>query len=102
LNKEAKNFQAIYSAKKAHDVDCQSAAKAIGLSYFDMERMGWEEGDVVAGLPLTVDGGQAGGIRIICDGIHAGNHDSEEVGIDEPQEADADAPNRRQREVVPA
>jgi hypothetical protein len=100
LNKEAKNYEAIYKAIKQHNNDCPSPPNGIAMSYFDIERMGWEEGDIIAGLPLVAEQAQAGYLRILCDGTGTGGGVEEEVGIDEPQEADADAPRRREREVV--
>jgi hypothetical protein len=70
MNKEAKNMEAIYKAKKHHDENCQwqGEGKRIYMCGFDIERMGWEEGDVIAGLILIIDAGmQTGRFRVECD-----------------------------------
>ena len=43
----------------------------IGMSYFDVERLGLEEGEeILPGIILQVDGGTTGQFRILCDGDH--------------------------------
>lgn len=70
MNKEAKNMEAIYKAKQQHDATCRfgGIGVRIYMTAFDIERMGWEEGDVIAGLKLVVDPeGQTGRFRVECD-----------------------------------
>jgi hypothetical protein len=70
MNKEAKNMEAIYKAKQQHDANCVYGGKAIRIymSAFDIERMGWEEGDTIAGLKLITDPQcQTGRFRVECD-----------------------------------
>jgi hypothetical protein len=43
----------------------------IGMAYFDIERLGLEEGeDILPGIVLQADGGVTGQFRILCDGQH--------------------------------
>jgi hypothetical protein len=52
-----KNMQVIVQAKETHDKTCPwgGTANRIVMSYFDIERLGWEEGDVIAGLTILGD-----------------------------------------------
>ncbi len=43
----------------------------IGMAYFDIERLGLEEGEeILPGIVLQADGGVTGNFRILCDGQH--------------------------------
>jgi hypothetical protein len=43
----------------------------IGMAYFDIERLGLEEGEeLLPGIVLQADGGMTGQFRILCDGEH--------------------------------
>ncbi len=43
----------------------------IGMAYFDIERLGLEEGeDILPGIVLQADGAVTGQFRILCDGEH--------------------------------
>ena len=45
----------------------------IGMAYFDVERLGLEEGEeILPGVVLQVDGGPTGQFRVLCDGEHDG------------------------------
>jgi hypothetical protein len=53
----------------------------IGMAYFDIERLGLEEGeDILPGIVLQADGGVTGQFRILCDGQH------DEGAIEEEEE----------------
>jgi hypothetical protein len=70
MNKEAKNMEAIYKAKQHHDTTCPygGTGTRICMCGFDVERMGWEEGDVIAGLVVTIDSSiTSGRFRVECD-----------------------------------
>jgi hypothetical protein len=70
MNKEAKNMEAIYKAKENHDNNCPygGAGVRIYMTGFDIHRMGWEEGDVIAGLTLLISDQLATGrFRVECD-----------------------------------
>jgi hypothetical protein len=79
----AKNMQAVCQAKEAHDRSCPwgGKANAVHLSWFDIERMGWEEGDVVCGLAVMGDETVATGMmRVTCDAEpDGGKREEEEV-----------------------
>ena len=43
----------------------------IGMAYFDIERLGLEEGEeILPGIVLQADGGVTGQFRVLCDGQH--------------------------------
>ena len=54
----------------------------IGMAYFDIERLGLEEGEeILPGIVLQADGGVTGQFRVLCDGQHdeAATEEEEEV-----------------------
>jgi len=43
----------------------------IGMTYFDIERLGLEEGEeILPGIVLQADRGVTGAFRVLCDGEH--------------------------------
>ncbi len=51
----------------------------IGMSYFDVDRLGLEEGEeILPGIVLQIDGGVTGAFRVLCDGDHDGELTEEE------------------------
>ena len=91
----AKNMAAIVAAKHHHDANCPwgGQAQRVHMTFFDIERMGWEEGDVIAGLVVVVDGALASGrMRVSCDAEPDGGG---RATAQEEQIADAVAPDRR-------
>ena len=56
----------------------------IGMAYFDIERLGLEEGEeLLPGIVLQGDGGMTGQFRILCDGQHGqGATEEEEEVVD--------------------
>jgi hypothetical protein len=70
VDASAKNMQAVCKAKEVHDKTCPwgGKANAVHMSYFDIERIGWEEGDVICGLVVIGDRKVATGMmRVTCD-----------------------------------
>lgn len=70
MSASAKNMEAIYNAKRTHDENCPwgGEGKRFLMHPFDIERMGWEEGDSIAGMTLVSDTGiTTGMIRVECD-----------------------------------
>jgi hypothetical protein len=70
LDASAKNMQAVCKAKEVHDNSCPWGGKAnrVHLSWFDLERIGWEEGDVICGLIVVGDEKVSTGMmRVTCD-----------------------------------
>ena len=81
IDASAKNMQAVCRAKEAHDKSCPwgGKANAVHLAWFDIERMGWEEGDVVCGLVVIGDETVATGMmRVTCDAEPDGGRREEE------------------------
>ena len=43
----------------------------VGMAYFDIERLGLEDGEeILPGIVLRADGGMTGQFRVLCDGQH--------------------------------
>ena len=86
LDASAKNMEAVCKAKEAHDASCPwgGKANAVHLSWFDIERMGWEEGDVICGLVVVGDETVATGMmRVTCDAEPGGGkEESEEEAVE--------------------
>ena len=91
-SKIAKTLQAFQIAINAHDRENPDHnAYGIGLTHFDMERLGFDEGEeVLPGITIHVDGGTSGNFRVLCDGLHDDN--LEEVEEAEVVEAVATPP----------
>ncbi len=65
----------------------------IGMAYFDIERLGLEEGeDILPGIVLQADGGVTGQFRILCDGQH------DEGAVEEEEKRDRSGRIRRGRD----
>lgn len=94
-SKIAKNLQAFQMAINAHDRENPSHdAYGIGLSAFDLERLGLDEGEqILPGITIQIDGGTTGNFRVLCDGEH--DEDLEEA---EEESVDAVAVGARQAE----
>jgi hypothetical protein len=71
-SKIAKNLQAFQIAVNAHDRENPShTAHGIGLAHFDLERLGFDEGEeILPGITIHADDGQSGNFRVLCDGEH--------------------------------
>lgn len=51
----------------------------IGMAHFDIERLGFEEGEeILPGIVIQTDGGTSGNFRILCDGEHDSDEELEE------------------------
>ena len=89
-SKIAKNLQAFQMALNAHDRENPDhTAYGIGLAHFDMERLGFDEGEtILPGITIHGDNGVTGNFRVLCDGQHTESED--EVAEDEIVEAVAD------------
>jgi hypothetical protein len=77
----AKNMQAVCKAKEEHDATCEFGGRAtrVHLSWFDIERMGWEEGDVICGVTVVGDEKiSTGMMRVVCDAEGDGSGHSEQ------------------------
>lgn len=96
VDASAKNMQAVCKAKEAHNASCPwgGQANAVHLSWYDLERIGWEEGDVICGLVVQGDAKVATGMmRVSCDAEpdgDGGRKAEEEVGTVDAVAADRD------------
>ncbi len=89
VNASGKNMRAVCEAKEVHDKTCPWGGKGteVHLNYFDIDRMGWEEGDVICGLVVVGDRTVATGMmRVTCDAEPDGGR-SEEEEVEEVVEA---------------
>ena len=70
--KIAKNLERFAQAVAAHDRENPThTAHGIGLAHFDMERLGFDEGEeILPGITIHADGGVTGNFRVLCDGEH--------------------------------
>lgn len=71
MSVSAKNMEAVVKAKAVHDATCNVGQPAIEvhLHPYDLERMGWEPGDVIAGLTVVDDTKvNTGMLRVVCAG----------------------------------
>jgi hypothetical protein len=66
----------------------------IGMAYFDIERLGLDDGEeILPGIVLKADGGQTGQFRILCDGQHdQGEAEEEEELVDAVAEQELEVP----------
>ena len=80
-------LKAFQIALGAHDRENPThSAHGIGMAHFDMERLGFDEGEeILPGITISADSGGSGNFRVLCDGDHEGAED--EVEQAEPVEA---------------
>ncbi|MCP9488277.1 MAG: hypothetical protein MSC31_00185 [Solirubrobacteraceae bacterium MAG38_C4-C5] len=71
-SKIAKNLRVFQIAVNAHDRENPTHnAWGIGLAPFDLERLGFDEGEeILPGIVIQADGGVTGNFRVLCDGDH--------------------------------
>lgn len=81
--KIAANLRAFQIALNSHDRENPThTAHGIGLAHFDMERLGFEEGEeVLPGITIHADGGVTGNFRVLCDGDHLEEREAEEAEV---------------------
>ena len=72
ISKIAENLRRFVIAINAHDRENPThTAYGIGLHPFDLDRLGFEEGEqVVPGITIQADNGVTGNFRVLCDGDH--------------------------------
>src|SRR5246500_5334678 len=70
--KIAKNLERFAQALGAHDRENPThAAYGIGLAHFDLDRLGFDEGEeILPGITIHADNGVTGNFRVLCDGQH--------------------------------
>jgi hypothetical protein len=71
-SKVAKNLERFAQAIAAHDRENPTHnAFGIGMAHFDIERLGFEEGEeILPGITIQTDSGTSGNFRVLCDGQH--------------------------------
>ncbi len=82
-SKVAKNLKAFQIALNAHDRENPTHnAWGIGLAHFDLERLGFDEGEeILPGITIHADGGVSGNFRVLCDGDHDEALEQEETEV---------------------
>lgn len=82
-SKVAKNLRAFAIAINAHERENPThTAWGIGLAHFDMERLGFDEGEeILPGIVIQADGGVTGNFRVLCDGDHEQELEQEETEV---------------------
>jgi hypothetical protein len=83
-SKIAKNLKAFQIAINAHDRENPTHnAYGIGLAHFDLERLGFDEGEeILPGITIHADSGVTGNFRVLCDGDHEENLEREEEEVE--------------------
>jgi hypothetical protein len=83
MGKVAKNLERFAQAVAAHDRENPThTAHGIGLAYFDMERLGFDEGEeILPGITIHADSGVTGNFRVLCDGQHDGELEEAEQEV---------------------
>jgi hypothetical protein len=83
VEKVAANLRAFQIALNSHDRENPThTAHGIGLAHFDMERLGFEEGEeVLPGITIHADGGVTGNFRVLCDGDHLEEQEAEQAEV---------------------
>jgi hypothetical protein len=78
-SKIAKNLKAFQIAINAHDRENPTHnAHGIGLAHFDLDRLGFDEGEeILPGITIHADSGVTGNFRVLCDGDHEENLERE-------------------------
>jgi len=71
-DKIAKNLERFAQAIAAHDRENPThTAWGIGMNGFDIERLGFDEGEeILPGIVIQADRGVTGNFRVLCDGDH--------------------------------
>lgn len=70
MSASGKNMEAVAKAKAYHDETCPwgGVATHVHVNWFDLERLGWEDGDTLCGLTVVGDETVATGMmRVTCD-----------------------------------
>ncbi len=82
-SKIAKNLERFAQAIAAHDRENPThTAHGIGLAHFDLERLGFDEGEeILPGITIHADSGVTGNFRVLCDGQHDGEREAAEEEV---------------------
>ena len=67
-DRTAKNYERVVRARDDHNARCAFPAHTLLMHPFDIERLGWEEGETIAGLAVKADDRvQPERFRLLCD-----------------------------------
>ena len=82
-SKIAKNLERFAQAIAAHDRENPThTAFGIGMSPFDIDRLGLDEGEeILPGITIQADSGVTGNFRVLCDGQHELEEEGEEAEV---------------------
>jgi hypothetical protein len=82
-SKVAKNLERFAQAIAAHDRENPThTAFGIGMAHFDIERLGFEEGEeILPGITIQTDSGTSGNFRVLCDGQHENEKEEAEEEV---------------------
>ena len=82
-SKIAKNLRAFREGIDAHDRQNPThTAYGIGVAWFELDRLGFDEGEeVLPGITIHTDGGVTGNFRVLCDGEHLEEKEAEEAEL---------------------
>jgi hypothetical protein len=82
-SKIAANLRAFRIGVNSHDRENPThTAHGIGLNPFDMERLGFDEGEeIFPGIAIQSDSGVTGNFRVLCDGDHQEELEAEESEV---------------------
>ena len=97
VDASSKNMRIVCEAKEVHNKNCPWGGNAneVHFNFFDIDRIGWEEGDVICGLVVVGDANvPTGRMRVTCDAEPDGGKKEEEE-VEEVVEAVSE------RELVP-
>ncbi len=96
----AKNLERWRRAVATHDIENPThTSYGIGLSQFDLDRLGLEDGEELwPGIRIEVDGKTSGNFRVLCDG----DHDECDLRVKEAREAEPVNAVAAERELVEA
>ena len=101
--KIAKNLERFAQAVAAHDRENPThTAHGIGLAHFDLERLGFEEGEeILPGITIHADSGVTGNFRVLCDGQHDEEREESEQEVVEAVATQAVPASRASRPALP-
>jgi hypothetical protein len=95
MSKMGKVLERFAQGVAAHDRENPTHTTwGIGMAYFDIDRLGLEDGEeILPGIVLKADGGQTGQFRILCDGQHDDESvEEEEEFVDAVAEEEIEVP----------
>ena len=82
-SKIAASLRAFRIGVNSHDRENPThSAYGIGLNPFDLDRLGFDEGEqVFPGITIHADNGVTGNFRVLCDGDHLEEREAEESEV---------------------